>query len=472
MNAAALQKLQADNKSALADAAELQKLIDGEKREFTPEEQAKFDGYLDTVEANNKAIKAAEADAARRDRLEALATDAEDSAGRIVGFDADRPVEGAPGSAGDDPHSFTVNAPPWMSSVRCNKLVCYPETPQGLRTAYTVGMWFRATFTGDDYAQGWCRDHGVKFTPAGAMSGLEQSKGGFLVPAEMVQAILTYRNLYGVFRRECRVLPMARDSMTQLRRSSGVTAYAIGPNTEITASDMAFDAVELFARKWGALTKISSELAEDAVIDLIDIVTEEMGYAFSQKEDDSGFKGDATSTYHGIKGITHRFENDSLTGAVDLTSGENTFAEVTAASLALVMAKLPDYAWARDPKWYCSTVCDALVFQALTAAAGGATISEVVAGRPRRAYLGSEIVITNSLPTSTGDLENSAMFLFGVLGMASTLGDRRTIRLKLLDQRYGELDQLGLVATTRFDINNHNLGDGTNAGPLVAGVGN
>jgi hypothetical protein len=44
------------------------------------------------------------------------------------------------------------------------------------------------------------------------------------------------------------------------------------------------------------------------------------------------------------------------------------------------------------------------------------------------------------------------------------------VTIKRSDHRYFENDQIGLLGTERFDINNHDLGDTSNAGPLVAGV--
>jgi hypothetical protein len=50
------------------------------------------------------------------------------------------------------------------------------------------------------------------------------------------------------------------------------------------------------------------------------------------------------------------------------------------------------------------------------------------------------------------------------------MGERRGVTIKRSDHRYFENDQIGLLGTERFDINVHDLGDNTNAGPLVAMV--
>jgi HK97 family phage major capsid protein len=62
--------------------------------------------------------------------------------------------------------------------------------------------------------------------------------------------------------------------------------------------------------------------------------------------------------------------------------------------------------------------------------------------------------------------------MFGDLSLAATLGDRRQITVGLSQDRYFVEDQIGIKATQRYDINVHDLGDTSDAGPLVALYGN
>jgi HK97 family phage major capsid protein len=135
-----------------------------------------------------------------------------------------------------------------------------------------------------------------------------------------------------------------------------------------------------------------------------------------------------------------------------------------------MMAALPVYAQ-RNAKWYCSQPAWSLVFQRLIAAAGGNSIDTLTGGKPRRVYLGYEVVIDQTLPTATTSLVNQAMLFFGDLSMAARMGERRGITVKTSGDRYFELDQVGIVATERFDVNVHDLGSTTAAGPIIALVG-
>jgi len=265
---------------------------------------------------------------------------------------------------------------------------------------------------------------------------------------------------------------MARDTLVIPRRTGGLTAYftSENPSSAITESDAAWDNVSLTAKKLATLTRMSSEIAEDAVINMADWLAREIAYAFAVKEDDCGFNGDGTSTYGGITGVrTKIIDGNHTAGAKDAASGNDTFAEITATDLATVMGALPKYAL-RNAKFYCSQPAFSLVFERLVAAAGGNTV-DTLAGSVQPRYLGYPIVISQSMPTSTGDLSNVAMLLFGDLRLAATMGVRRDVTVALSTDRYFDTDQIGIRGTERFDINVHDLGDTSTAGPIVALIG-
>jgi HK97 family phage major capsid protein len=80
-------------------------------------------------------------------------------------------------------------------------------------------------------------------------------------------------------------------------------------------------------------------------------------------------------------------------------------------------------------------------------------------------------MIDQTWPTATTDISDTAMIGFGDLGMAVTMGERRGISIQTSNERYFEYDQVAIKATERFDINVHDIGDSTTAGPFVALIG-
>jgi HK97 family phage major capsid protein len=75
------------------------------------------------------------------------------------------------------------------------------------------------------------------------------------------------------------------------------------------------------------------------------------------------------------------------------------------------------------------------------------------------------------MPKVTTDLSNVAMLVYGDLDMGVTFGDRQSFEVDVLTERYAEYRQIGVIATERMDIVVHGLGDTTNAGPIVALIG-
>jgi len=330
--------------------------------------------------------------------------------------------------------------------------------------AYASGQFLLGLF-GNESSKRWCHEHGVEIKSA--MSTGDNKLGGFLVPDEFDTRVIDLRETYGVFRPNTFVTPMMGDHKNVPRRKSGLTAYAVGDNDEITASDKNWSNVELVAKKWGCLSKYSSELNEDIVISLADDLADEMAYAFARKEDDCGFIGDGTSTYHGITGVTVKVNDGNHAGSISTAATGNTaFSTLDLADFEDCVGKLPEYA-APGAAWYISRVGYWASMARLLDAGGGNTIQDLGRG-PERVFLGYPVVISQVLNTTTAADTSAIKLFFGNLSLASTMGNRRGLSVSVSEDRYFELDQIGIKGTTRFAINVHDLGDGSTAGPIVA----
>jgi len=340
--------------------------------------------------------------------------------------------------------------------------------------AYAAGQWALATLWGNKQSQRWCASNGIPMIQNAASEG-DNTKGGFLVPDVMERTIIDLREDYGVFRQIVKITPMSSDYVSVPRRQSGLTAYAVGEGATFTDTTKLWSQVNLTARKWGVLSLYSSEIADDAVISIAEDLANEIAYAFAVAEDGAGFNGDGSSTYHGITGVVTKFNNQvsggasTYAGALDAASGHDTFAEIDATDLVNLTAKLPKYALGRAA-WICSQPAWSTVFQRLQAASGGNTVMDV-AGKMQYQYLGYPVIISQSMPTATTDLSDTVMLLFGDAYSAITMGTRRGITLATSSERYFESDQVAIRGTERFDINVHDIGDTSTAGPLVALIG-
>ena len=338
------------------------------------------------------------------------------------------------------------------------------RTVKAIDQAYTAGMWIKATLFNSPAAQDWCKSRGVPISKAQG-EGVD-SAGAFLVPEELMSNIIVLRETFGVFRQQCQVVPMGSDTLNWPRRTGGLTASFTGENQPVTESTAAWDNINLTAKKCGVLTRMSTEIEQDAVVSIADWLVGEMAYAFASKEDDCGFNGDGTSTYGGMRGTTVIAVDSSHTFGKFQTSSA-TLSSLALKDLTSTMGLLPQYA-ITNAKWYMSQQMFYTVVANLLASAGGNRLDILSQGIEKR-LLGFPVVIAQKLPISAPG-SGLVQFHFGDLTKAAMMGERRGVTIKRSDHRYFENDQIGLLGTERFDVNCHDMGSTTAAGPLVSAV--
>lgn len=365
-------------------------------------------------------------------------------------------------------------------------------TMKAEEAAYRAGMWLAATIHNKPWAKQFCRDNGIPMLYRDADGNVRDmiagevraqsegvlSAGGALVPVEMEAAIINLRDSYGVLRQLARTRPMSSDQLKIPRRKSGLTAYFFQDDdgVGITESQKAWDNVTLSTKKLGVLARVSRDLVEDAVISVVDDLANEMAYAFAVKEDQCWLVGDGTSTYGGMQGLITKFEANAYISRTALTTGHDTFAEVDNTDITSVMGNLAQYADTPNAVFLCSHLFKHTVFSRLKATAGGNRV-DTLGGRPDDYYLGYRIYTSEAMPKVLSTLQNKVMFLFGRFDLSTSIGNRRGIEMQTLVERYAELGQIGVIATERFDIVNHDLGTTSSSdvnggrGPVAAGYG-
>lgn len=355
---------------------------------------------------------------------------------------------------------------PATPAYRCSNLKAFTG-PGAEERAYISGQWLAATIFGNPKSQKWCRDRGIDISESRAMGESTNILGGYLVPEEFSNTVISLRESFGVFRRNVNVIPMGSDSITIGRDTTDLTVRTPAEAATITASDGGWDRITLTAKKWAILTRFSSELDQDAIISIADTLATKMAYAFALKEDQAGFIGDGTLTYHNIIGATIAIDDGTHTASVvDSAGGSLAYADLILTEFETVIGRLPEFASIR-PKWYISKVGFYASMARLMDAAGGNTI-DILSGGTNMQFLGFPVEFVQVMDTTLTDTASTVKALFGDLSMAATLGDRRGMTLATSADVYFTTDEIGLRATTRNDINVHDLGDNSDAGPLIA----
>jgi HK97 family phage major capsid protein len=349
--------------------------------------------------------------------------------------------------------------------------------PNAAENAYWSGMWLRAALYGHARSRQLCDQRGMhfereSFADSRAMSEGVNTAGGFLVPDAFEQTIIDLREQYGNARRNLRIVPMGSDHSNEPKKTGGLTAHPRGEGQAATESQQGWGNVELTARSWDVLTRMSVELSEDAMISLAEDLATDISMAFAQAEDEACIDGDGSSSYHGIVGIrTKIIDGTHSASVVDAAQTGDNWSEISDDDLMLVMAALPKYAEI-GAKWHCSKIARVAVFNRLLRAAGGATMAEISAGAAP-SYMGFPIEEWAAMPGTAGlgtgtDLNDKCMILFGNMSMSSKLGNRRGITIQRLGELYATQGQIGIMASERFDINHHSLGSTTVPGPIIS----
>lgn len=454
-------ELQAERTEVLAQAEKILDLVDTDDRPMSEDEESRYNLSIE------RAAKL-QADIEQRMKLE--------DAHAVSLKAGERKVPPSGGSDDGIPASMKATIRETEEGKQhifvprsYGKMVSFPKTADGEMRAYRAGMFIRASIYGDVKAADWCRQNGVGVRSA--LAGGIATAGGVLVPEEMETAIIDLREEYGLFRRSVRVSPMGSDTLNVPRRTGGLMAYYVGENTAGTESDASWDNVSLVAKKLMVLTRMSSEINEDAVIDLADTMAQEIAYAFALKEDTVGFTGTGISTDGGVTGVLVKaIDGNHGLAVVEAASGHDTLPEIDANDLINLMAALPKYA-KPGAAWYCSPTAEEVVFNAIKVAGGGNT-RDILADSDTPRFLGYPILSTDIFPDSVStDYNDAVMVGFGNLRQACTMGDRRGIRIALSEQQYWEEDQIGIKGTMRHDINIHDLGSATIKSPFAVLIG-
>ena len=446
------------------DAAQaVQDLAVADGRDLTADEQRQIDEHLDGAEKLMQQVEATEAVENRNARLaEAQATLTEPAA------PAAAQTRSEPGRAPETADQTMRVASPvrQLRSFRSGDGVTREADQQ---RAHLSGMWLRAV-AGHEEARDWCRTNGVEYRVA--TEGTNTS-GGYLVPDVLADTIISNQSRWGVARNECQVVNMSSDvvNLPKQASDSGVTANWIGEASTITASDIAWNQVSLTAKKLASLSRISTELLEDSVINLADFIASDAAIRFSEAEDDAWINGDGTSTYGGIVGVKGFMDaNEGFATVYTAAAGVDTYGEVTTTDLSGASASLAPYAHQSEGvRWYVSQAGRANMFERLGQAGGGTNVISIQGGLVS-AYSGYPVVITNKLNNNPADdLSEAVMVIIGNMEQACVFGDRRVLSVKVLNERYADTDEVGIQVTDRIDIVYHDRGSAT-ATAAIAGL--
>lgn len=120
---------------------------------------------------------------------------------------------------------------------------------------------------------------------AKALSEGTAADGGYVVPTEFQAELIKRIETLGFLRGLVAVKTVGSDAGTYPAVSGGVTVYWTAENADITASQPSFKEIAYAIKKLAGLTPMSSEVLEDAAIDLYRELVDMFSIALGQEED-------------------------------------------------------------------------------------------------------------------------------------------------------------------------------------------
>lgn len=283
--------------------------------------------------------------------------------------------------------------------------------------------------------------------------------GGALVPSVFEAELIKLRETRGNARKLVGVTKMASSSEVRPRRTSGVTVYAQTEGSAVTASNQAYDVIQLTATDWMATSYLSVQLINLSAIDIADETADEHAYAMESQLDQCVFNGDGTSTYFGHVGFREKLK--ALSGTIANIAGlhvgtGNAYSELVLDDFAAVETLLPEYNFPTEPMWAMSKKVWGQARNEMLDKGG--TTSEHVAGGVRRMLLEWGVEVVPVMPKVEANSQVCA--LFGHFKEAAKIGEvQGSMRF---DANEGEKFSQGLVAFRTMQqvaINVHDVGN-------------
>lgn len=329
--------------------------------------------------------------------------------------------------------------------------------------AYKVGKFLQAV-KGDNNAAQWCNDNGISLKTHSA--GNDQS-AGILIPDVWEDAIWNIKEPRGVARQYANVVPMAGPTQSRIKVLNKLNTYFVAEGVAPTASDIKLGFTTLSAKKLAHLSFINYELAEDALVNVVDLLTAEAAYGLADKEDTALFVGDGTQNVGGIIGLRYAYQklvedaggtwtNDTHKGYLSsvVVNPTSAWTGTTRDTLTSLRGKVRTNG-NTDLAYFCNSTFYYDVMLKAAYSAGGTTATEVTNGVIRERFDGFPVVFVETMPSESA--ANDIPVYFGSLSSAVDFGDYKATTVETDKNIKTQIWEV--VTTERFDVNVHDVGN-------------
>lgn len=161
-------------------------------------------------------------------------------------------------------------------------------------------------------------------------------EGGYTVPRDYGDTLLSLIEQYGMARKKCTIIPIQREDLTLPKLTGGVRVYWVGEGKTISTTQPSFGEFRMMVKKMAAMVPMTSELLDDTTIGIANLLAMLFAQAIAKEEDRVVFSGDAANGDPFYGALYHP---DVVVSA--LSSGKTSFNQITADDLLDITALLP-----------------------------------------------------------------------------------------------------------------------------------
>ena len=260
--------------------------------------------------------------------------------------------------------------------------------------------------------------------------------GGYLLPTEMYESIISELTQENVFRQIGRVIETSTEHRINVVTTKPAAAW-VSEGQEISFSNEEFRQISLSAYKMAVAVKISNELLQDSYYDLEQHLSEEFGKAFARAEENSFLNGTGVGEPKGILPTLA----ESATGTLQTTGGE-----ITADDL-LTLQYSVERLYRKKACWLMSDATLARIRRLKDATQGYIWEPSMQEAEPPRLF-GQPVYSSAFMPAPTS---GNVAVLYGDFADYFLIGERGQREFQPLRETYALSGQTAFLMTERID---------------------
>ena len=262
------------------------------------------------------------------------------------------------------------------------------------------------------------------------------TQGGYLVPSEMHDEIISELTAENVFRQIGRLITTASEHKIPLVTSKPTAAW-VAEGADISISNETFGQISLDAHKLAVAVKVTNELLQDSFYDLEAHLAKEFADEFARAEENAMLNGTGDGQPKGILPLL----SESATGTLQTTG-----ANITADDLINLMYSV-DRVYRGKSVWLASDATLAQIRRLKTTDQAFIWEPSMQEAEPPRIF-GRPVYTTNFLPSPTA---GNVAVLFGDFEDYFFIGERGQREFQPLRELYALSGQTAFLMVERID---------------------